>query len=79
MAVNGMGVRTTMGAYTLEDEKAVGKGLSYSLRPLNYHIVVRIVLLCVNSPVFSGGDSDLETTVHSPKSRFLASQQHTQG
>ena len=74
-----MGVRAAMEAYTLEDEKVIGKGLSCSLGPLNYHMAVRIVVLCVNIPVFSGGDSDLESTVHSPKRQFLASQQHIQG
>lgn len=74
MAVNGMGVRAAMEAYTLEDEKVIGKGLSCSLGPLNYHMAVRIVVLCVNIPVFSGGDS-----VHTPKRQFLASQQHIQG
>lgn len=62
-----------MGASTLEGEKVVGE------QPHNYHMAVRIVVLCVNIPVFSGGDSDLESTVHSPKSQFPASQQHSQG
>jgi len=75
-----MRVRATTGACTLEDGKVVGKGLFCSLEPLNYRTAVRIVMLCVNIPVFSGGDSDLESTVHSPRSRFLASQPpHTQG
>lgn len=46
-----------MGAYTLEDEEVIGKGLSSSLRPLNYHMAVRIAVFCVNIPVFSGGHS----------------------
>lgn len=29
-------------------------------------MAVKIVLLCVNIPVFPGGDSDLQSTVHSP-------------
>lgn len=72
-----MGVRATTGACAPEDEKVVGKGLCCRLRPLNnYHMAVKIVLLCVNIPVFPGGDSDLESTVHSP---VLASQKHTRG
>lgn len=62
-----MGVRATMGAYTLEDKEVVGKGLSCSLGPLNYHMAVRIVVLCVNIPFFSQGDSDLESTVQQPQ------------
>lgn len=68
-----------MGAYTLEDEEVTGKGLSSSLRPPNYHMAVRIAVFCVNIPVFSRGDSDLESTVHRLESCFLALRQHTQG
>lgn len=63
---------------TLEDEEVAGKGLSSSLQPLNYHMAVRIAVFCVNIPVFSGGDSDPESTVHSLESRFPALPQHTQ-
>lgn len=42
-------------------------------------MAVRIAVFCVNIPVFSPGDSDLESTVQSLESRFLALRQHTQG
>lgn len=79
MAGNGTGVRATVGAYTPEDEEVIGKGLSSSLRPLNYHMAFRIAVFCVNIPVFSGQYSDLESTVHSLESCFLALREHTQG
>lgn len=74
-----MGVRATTGAFALEAEKVVGKSLSCSLGPLNYHMAIRIVVCCVNIPVFSRRNFDIESTVHSPKTWFLASQQHIQG
>lgn len=45
------------------------EGIRYDLGPLsNYHMAVRTALLCVNTSVFSRGDSDLESTVHSHRS-----------
>lgn len=74
-----MGVRATTGAYALEDEKVVGKSLSCSLKPPNYHMAIRMVVRCVNTPIFPGRNFDTGSRVHSPKPWFLASQQHIQG